>query len=856
MGRSGPRICHPGGSGLFFPAFGDEATWNRGLRIALYSLGLAYSFLGIAMVSDIFMSAIETITSRKIRIVDKKTNRPRTVKVWNDTVANLTLMALGSSAPEILLGVIEILNNQMYFGELGPGTIVGSAAFNLLGISAVCVMAIPSPEVRVIKDLTVFAVTASFSIFAYLWLIIILMGISRDMVDPWEAVVTLLFFPLLVALAFCADRGWFGGGQRTAKVGAENMSKEELAELLAELKAEYGEMDLDTAKVLLQNRAAESKSRANYRLARSMTKKVKDRKELTPQQLDAKARLAALNLVYASSEGSKESMHAIAASGVTVDFSSKHYAVREGDGKIVIKVCRYDGLPNVDRVFVRYRTKGGTATAGSDFVHSEGLLLFEPGTSEQDIVVQIIDDTDWEAAENFEVELFDLCVTTDPWIGSKQIRPGVDTPRPGEQVQTAWGDASQTTLADSSIIDLPGVEVLQKGLLTTTTVTIIDDDDPGALAFKQEFMSIEESHTDTTIQVEVVRNQGSRGRVLCKCVSEDDSAVAPLDYEPVETDVIFEEGDLSQQIEVTLKARGRFESTERFRLVLSEPQDGCRLDAAADGTLYNTCWIEIKANTGNRDMVDRMVSTFSVNIDKTALGFQEWKEQFTGAVLPEEGSGLTDWFSHLLSMPWKLFFAFIPPSCFGNGWWCFFAALVGIGLLTAAVGDLAALLGCTLCLPDQITAITFVALGTSLPDTFASKSAAVDDPYADASIGNITGSNSVNVFLGLGISWTIGSIYWAANGIDKDWLDAYSPYLEQYPEGGFIVEAGNLGFSVGVFLACACTCLAILGARRKFCGGELGGPQRSKVASAVVMVLLWLTYIAASWLGIDERLAC
>lgn len=31
-----------------------------------------------------------------------------TVKIWNETVSNLTLMALGSSAPEILLSVIEV----------------------------------------------------------------------------------------------------------------------------------------------------------------------------------------------------------------------------------------------------------------------------------------------------------------------------------------------------------------------------------------------------------------------------------------------------------------------------------------------------------------------------------------------------------------------------------------------------------------------------------------------------------------------------------------------------------------------------------------------------------------------------
>merc|ERR1711968_186977 len=47
--------------------------------------------------------------------------------------------------------------------------------------------------------------------------------------------------------------------------------------------------------------------------------------------------------------------------------------------------------------------------------------------------------------------------------------------------------------------------------------------------------------------------------------------------------------------------------------------------------------------------------------------------------------------------------------------------------------------GCLVGLSDGITAITFVALGTSLPDTFASKTAAVQYKTADASVGNVTG---------------------------------------------------------------------------------------------------------------------
>lgn len=45
--------------------------------------------------------------------------------------------------------------------------------------------------------------------------------------------------------------------------------------------------------------------------------------------------------------------------------------------------------------------------------------------------------------------------------------------------------------------------------------------------------------------------------------------------------------------------------------------------------------------------------------------------------------------------------------------------------MTALVGDLASMFGCVIGLKNTVTAITFVALGTSLPDTFASKVAAV-----------------------------------------------------------------------------------------------------------------------------------
>lgn len=42
--------------------------------------------------------------------------------------------------------------------------------------------------------------------------------------------------------------------------------------------------------------------------------------------------------------------------------------------------------------------------------------------------------------------------------------------------------------------------------------------------------------------------------------------------------------------------------------------------------------------------------------------------------------------------------------------------------------------------------------------------AAIQDKYADASVGNVTGSNAVNVFLGIGIAWSIAAVHHALKG--------------------------------------------------------------------------------------------
>jgi len=126
--------------------------------------------------------------------------------VWNPTIANLTLMALGSSAPEILLSVIETVSLlEETPGELGPSTIVGSAAFNLLVISGVSILSVGDKPKKV-DDVGVFAVTSISSLFAYIWLYVCLSAWTPDEITLPEAVLTFGFFLVLVALAYAADR--------------------------------------------------------------------------------------------------------------------------------------------------------------------------------------------------------------------------------------------------------------------------------------------------------------------------------------------------------------------------------------------------------------------------------------------------------------------------------------------------------------------------------------------------------------------------------------------------------------------------------------------------------------------------
>lgn len=220
---------------------------------------------------------------------------------------------------------------------------------------------------------------------------------------------------------------------------------------------------------------------------------------------------------------------------------------------------------------------------------------------------------------------------------------------------------------------------------------------------------------------------------------------------------------------------------------------------------------------------------------------------------------------HFLSIGWKVLFSVItpPPNMLG-GYATFLLALTWIGVVVYVVAEVAGLFGCITGFRSGFTAITFVAIGTSLPDTFASRTAAVNSKYADEAVGNITGSNCVNVFLGLGAPWLIATIYNGSSkackvctaGIEEmkatHGLTQQEAVWECLPFCGHKVGAKGLTMSVILFLSTSTVGFIILILRRVFVKGELGGASCSRYSTAFAFVFLWVIYVTIAGMDVYE----
>uniref|UniRef100_A0A8C7Y1X0 Solute carrier family 8 member 2b n=1 Tax=Oryzias sinensis TaxID=183150 RepID=A0A8C7Y1X0_9TELE len=861
-------VCKPG---ILLPVWkpDDPELGYQVARAVIYFLSLMYMFLGVSIIADRFMASIEVITSQEKDVTITMPNGETsvaTVRIWNETVSNLTLMALGSSAPEILLSVIEVCGHEFKAGQLGPGTIVGSAAFNMFVIIGICVWTIPNGESRKIKHLRVFFITAFWSIFAYIWLFLILSVMSPGVVDIWEAVVTLLFFPVCVLLAWIADRRllfykYMGkryradkrrgivveteGDLTPTKSGMEMLvdgkcvshacflwSARQVIRILKELKQKYPDKELDQLVELANYYALlhQQKSRAFYRV--QATRMMIGAGNVLKKHAADHARRAAV-----VDEEAPEDADLAACSRIS--FESSHSQCMENCGFLMLAVVCQGGLGE-NTFYVDYRTEDGSANAGSDYDYTEGTLVFKPGETRKEIKIGIIDDDIFEEDEHFFVRLLNLRI----------------------------GDAEGMFESDE-VGSAPKARLVEP---LVATVTILDDDHAGIFTFSERTVRVSESVG--TMEITVVRNSGARGTVILPYHSESGTAKGGEDYEDVQGELEFTNDQTTQTLQVRIIDDEEYEKHENFFIILEEPRWLKRGISGASAEMYRSFCVSTEGGEGQMsaeeeearriaemgkpilgehsrlEVVIEESYEFKSTVDKLikktnlalVIGTHSWREQFVEAVTVSAGDGdedeegreerlpsCSDYFMHFLTVFWKVLFACVPPTEYWNGWACFFVSISVIGILTAVIGDLASHFGCTVGLRDTVTAVVFVALGTSIPDTFASKVAAVQDQHADASVGNVTGSNAVNVFLGIGVAWSVAAIYWNIKG------------------ESFRVDPGSLAFSVTLFTIFAFICMGVLLFRRRpSIGGELGGPRVPRILTTLLFFGLWFLYILFS----------
>uniref|UniRef100_A0A8C7R0W5 Sodium/calcium exchanger membrane region domain-containing protein n=1 Tax=Oncorhynchus mykiss TaxID=8022 RepID=A0A8C7R0W5_ONCMY len=151
--------------------------------VCLHMFGMLYMFIALAIVCDEFFVPALTVITEKLQI--------------SDDVAGATFMAAGGSAPELFTSVIGVFVSH---SNVGIGTIVGSAVFNILFVIGMC--ALFSREILQLTWWPLFR-DVSFYIIGLLMLILFFLD---NQIFLWESIALLMcYLSYVTFMKFNAD---------------------------------------------------------------------------------------------------------------------------------------------------------------------------------------------------------------------------------------------------------------------------------------------------------------------------------------------------------------------------------------------------------------------------------------------------------------------------------------------------------------------------------------------------------------------------------------------------------------------------------------------------------------------------
>jgi len=153
-----------------------------GLAAAVYIVSLMILFIGLAVVTDDFFVPSLTVMSDRLNLTED--------------VAGATLMASGSSAPELFTSLVDAFGHST---SIGVGTIVGSAVFNILVIIA-CSGAWATKALTI--DWKPFSRDLSFYSLSIALLVVLIQwdGLETGEVTWWEGLIMFLSYGIYVLI--------------------------------------------------------------------------------------------------------------------------------------------------------------------------------------------------------------------------------------------------------------------------------------------------------------------------------------------------------------------------------------------------------------------------------------------------------------------------------------------------------------------------------------------------------------------------------------------------------------------------------------------------------------------------------
>jgi K+-dependent Na+/Ca+ exchanger-like protein len=119
-------------------------------------------------------------------------------------VAGASLMAMGSSSPELAIALISLLIAGGTHSDVGVGTIVGSAVFNILVITGASAIVRPARVTWkvIIRDTVIYAAS----------IVLLLLAMSDGQINRLEAMLLLILYGIYLFILFQWDR-FMGDGQ-------------------------------------------------------------------------------------------------------------------------------------------------------------------------------------------------------------------------------------------------------------------------------------------------------------------------------------------------------------------------------------------------------------------------------------------------------------------------------------------------------------------------------------------------------------------------------------------------------------------------------------------------------------------